>query len=62
MHIKIPWGNPTLVILISFYSGIQLLSLGIIGQYLARMFDEVKGRPVFIVQEAHGFEIKSNKK
>ncbi|MGA2142433.1 MAG: glycosyltransferase family 2 protein [Brevinematales bacterium] len=59
MHIRIPWGNPTLVILISFYSGIQLLSLGIIGQYLARMFDEVKGRPVFIVQEAHGFEIKN---
>ncbi len=57
LHIKIPWGNPTLVILISFYSGIQLLSLGIIGQYLARMFDEVKRRPIFIVQEAHGFEI-----
>jgi hypothetical protein len=62
MHIKIPWGNPTLVILISFYSGIQLLSLGIIGQYLARMFDEVKGRPIFIVQEAHGFKIIHNNK
>ena len=64
IKIKIPWGNPTLVILISFFSGIQLLSLGIIGQYMARMFDEVKGRPAYIVQEAHGFKIekKTNNK
>jgi dolichol-phosphate mannosyltransferase len=51
----IKWGNPTLVILISFLSGIQLLSLGIISEYIARTFDSIKQRPVFIVQEAHGF-------
>lgn len=51
----IVWGNPTLVILISFLSGIQLFSLGIMGQYFARIFDEVKGRPDYIVEEAVGF-------
>jgi len=52
----IKWGNPTLVILISFLSGIQLLSLGIMGQYFARMYDNIKERPLYIVDEAHGFE------
>jgi polyisoprenyl-phosphate glycosyltransferase len=55
LNINILWGNPTLVILVSFLSGIQLLSLGVIGQYFARIYDEIKGRPVFIVQDSHGF-------
>lgn len=50
---EIKWGNPTLVILISFLSGVQLLSLGIMGQYMARMYDDIKQRPVYIVREAH---------
>lgn len=52
----IKWGNPTLVILISFLSGIQLLSLGIMGQYFARIYDEIQKRPVFIVDQALGFD------
>ena len=60
INFNIIWGNPTLVILISFLSGIQLLSLGVIGQYFARIYDEIKKRPVFIVQDAHGFEKKKN--
>lgn len=55
MNYDIKWGNPTLVILISFLSGIQLLSLGVIGEYFARIYDEIKGRPIFIIQNAHGF-------
>ncbi len=58
MNYNIVWGNPTLVILISFLSGVQLLSLGIIGQYFARMYDEIKGRPNYIVAEAVGFKIR----
>ncbi len=54
-NVNIPWGNPTLVILISFLSGIQLLSLGIMGEYFARIYDEVKQRPSFIIDEAIGF-------
>jgi dolichol-phosphate mannosyltransferase len=56
INYDIKWGNPTLVILISFLSGIQLLCLGIMGQYFARIYDEIKGRPIFIVQKAVGFD------
>jgi glycosyltransferase involved in cell wall biosynthesis len=51
-----PIGNPTIVILVSLFSGIQLLSLGIMGQYVGRIYDEVKRRPKFILDSAHGFE------
>jgi len=55
VNFNIVWGNPTLVILISFTAGIQLLSLGIMGEYVGRIYDEVKERPVYIVAESHGF-------
>ncbi len=49
------WGNPTLVILISFLGGIQLISVGILGEYIGRIYEEVRGRPKFIVDRAEGF-------
>ena len=54
--IEIVWGNPTLVIILSFFSGIQLLSLGVIGEYVGRIYDEVKRRPLFVVDALEGFE------
>jgi hypothetical protein len=39
-----------------FFSGVQLLSLGIIGEYLGRVFTEVKRRPLYIVAERLGFD------
>lgn len=54
--VDIVWGNPTLVIIVSFFSGIQLLSLGVMGEYVGRIYDEVKGRPMYIVDAAEGLE------
>ena len=53
---EILWGNPTLVILISFLGGVQLISVGILGEYIARIYEEVKERPRFIIDRAVGFE------
>ena len=50
------WGNPTLVILISFLGGVQLISVGILGEYIGRIYEEVRDRPRFIVDSAVGFE------
>ena len=47
-------GWPTIVTILLFFSGINLLSLGIVGEYIARIFDEVKGRPLYIVRKALG--------
>jgi glycosyltransferase involved in cell wall biosynthesis len=44
-------GFPTLICAILFLSGIQLFGLGLIGQYLAKTYTEVKGRPIYILRE-----------
>lgn len=53
-----PVGNPTVVILVTFFSGIQLLSLGVIGEYVGRIYDETRGRPKYIIESRHGFDDK----
>ncbi len=47
-------GWATLVTGLMFSAGIQLLSVGILGEYVGRIFDEVKQRPVYILGEVHG--------
>ncbi|HVT73226.1 MAG TPA: glycosyltransferase family 2 protein [Lacunisphaera sp.] len=51
-----PIGNPTIVILVLFMGGIQLISVGILGEYIGRIYEEVRARPKFIVERAEGFE------
>jgi dolichol-phosphate mannosyltransferase len=49
------YGQATTLVSVLFLGGVQLISLGIIGEYLGRIYDEVKGRPLYIVREAVGF-------
>jgi glycosyltransferase involved in cell wall biosynthesis len=47
-------GFPSLIVSVMFFSGIQLMSLGIIGEYVGRIFAEVKRRPLYVVAERVG--------
>jgi len=47
-------GWATLVTSMMFFSGVQLLSIGILGEYVGRIFDEVKQRPVYLVGRESG--------
>jgi glycosyltransferase involved in cell wall biosynthesis len=54
-------GWPTIVVSIMFFSGVQLISLGVIGEYISRIFDEVKNRPKYIIDEneSRGLDLNS---
>ncbi len=48
-------GQATTLVSVLFLGGVQLISLGIIGEYLGRIYDEVKGRPLYLVDQKWGF-------
>lgn len=50
------FGQATTLIAVLFLGGVQLISLGILGEYIGRLYDEAKGRPLYIVAEAPGSE------
>jgi glycosyltransferase involved in cell wall biosynthesis len=54
--VKFPLGNPTVVIVVSFFSGIQMLSLGVMGEYVGRIYDESRERPKYIIESRLGWD------
>lgn len=54
-------GWTSLMVALTFFSGVQLLSLGIIGQYIARIYDESKNRPLYVVKDKINFEEKEKR-
>lgn len=52
-------GWATLVVAITFLNGIQLMAIGVLGEYTARIFNEVKGRPNYIIARRIGFDDES---
>jgi dolichol-phosphate mannosyltransferase len=45
-------GQATTLIVVLFLGGVQLITLGILGEYIGRIYDEAKGRPLYVVSEA----------
>ncbi len=52
-----PIGNPTVVIVVCLLGGIQMLAIGIMGEYVGRIYDQVKMRPKYIIESAIGVDI-----
>jgi dolichol-phosphate mannosyltransferase len=49
-----PRGFTALVLVVTFLSGLQLVFLGVMGEYLGRVYEEVKGRPLYVVERIIG--------
>jgi len=56
LYTSLPSGWTTLAILISVFSGVQLIFLGLIGEYIGAIFDEVKARPHYLVEQQVNFD------
>ncbi|MBF0142372.1 MAG: glycosyltransferase family 2 protein [Magnetococcales bacterium] len=55
-----PMGIPTITVLVLFMGGIQLMSVGILGQYIGRIYDEVRRRPQYIIEKAVNLPVRDD--
>jgi dolichol-phosphate mannosyltransferase len=55
-HVQIVPGWASVIVVMSFLGGVQLIVTGMMGVYVGRVFDEVKARPLYIVRETEGYE------
>lgn len=51
-------GWTSIMVAITFFGGVQMLSLGVVGEYIARIYDEAKNRPLYLIREKLNFENK----
>ena len=56
LHKELTPGLTWTIILITFFAGVQLLSLGIMGEYVGRIYEEVKRRPMYIIEEMENIQ------
>ena len=54
-------GWSTIVVIVLFLGGAQLLMLGILGEYIGRIFDEAKGRPNYILARSKNIDVELNR-
>src|SRR5438094_10153037 len=59
LHKQAGSGFTTLVICVLFLGGVQLMSIGILGEYIGRIYEEMKQRPLYVVQARIGFDESS---
>ena len=57
---RVVLGWTSVIVAVLFIGGVQLISLGIIGEYIGRIYEEVKQRPLYLIDEMVGFEKMPN--
>jgi len=53
-------GYASIMVAVLFFGGVQLISVGVLGEYIGRIFRETKARPLYIVKQAYGLDVRSD--